>query len=56
MSKDIEEARQIWAKVAKENGWYTEPFYVQIWKDKEGNILDSVSCRGMTKDIILEEQ
>lgn len=51
----IEEHRKFWAKVAKENGWYKEPFYVQVWVDENGTITDSVSHRGMTDDIVAEE-
>lgn len=51
----IEEHRKFWAKVAKENGWYKEPFYVQVWVDKNGTITDSVSHRSMTEDIVVEE-
>ena len=27
--KDLEYHREHWAKVAKKNDWYTEPFYVE---------------------------
>ena len=39
----VEEARNIWSIVAKNNDWYVEPFHVQVWIDKNGEILDSVS-------------
>lgn len=52
--RDIEEARKFWSRIAKENGWFKNPFFVQIWVDKEGKIKDSVSFRGMTKDLIIE--
>jgi hypothetical protein len=51
--RTIEDCREIWAKVAKENDWYTEPFYVQVWVNHRGEITDSVSFRGMTEDIIV---
>lgn len=51
----IEGNREHWAKIAKANGWYKEPFYVQVWINEEGKILDSVSFGGMTKDIIVRE-
>ena len=50
--KTIEDARLFWAKIAKENGWYQEPFYVQVWLNEKGEVEDSVSSRGMTRDII----
>ena len=54
--KDVEKQRQLWAKVAKENGWYEEPFYIQIWYDKDnGEVKDSVSTRGLTQDILIGE-
>ena len=52
--KTIEQAREYWAKVAKGNGWYSEPFYVQVWQDKEGAIIDAVSFEGIERDIIVE--
>lgn len=51
--KDIEARRKTWAKVAKENNWFTDPFYIQVWVDKDGNIIDSVAFRDMTQDLIV---
>lgn len=52
---DLEKSRAFWAKVAKENGWYQEPFYVQVWVDPTtGLVKDSVSSRGMTQDVIVD--
>jgi len=49
----IEEHRAYWAEIARDNGWYTDPFYVQVWvRRKDGIILDSVSFAGMSGDII----
>ncbi len=57
MNKEIlEKHRQIWAKVAKENGWYQEPFYVQVWVDEQGDVLDSVSTRDLTQDLVIIEK
>ena len=55
-SLTIEQCRQFWAKVAKENGWYKEPFFVQVWVDDNGNITDSVSHRGLNQDYVLNEE
>ena len=52
--KTIEECRTFWAKMAKEYKWHTTPFYVQVWVNPQGKIIDSVSHRGMTKDIIIK--
>ena len=51
----IEQCRQFWAKIAKENGWYKEPFFVQVWVDANGDIIDSVSRLGLDRDYILDE-
>ncbi len=51
-SKIIERHRENWAEFARERNWYTEPFYIQIWVNKKGEILDSVSHREMKQDII----
>lgn len=48
----IEEKRQFWAEVAKNNGWYAEPFHVQVWLNEEGEVVDSISFRGLERDII----
>ena len=53
--KTIETQREFWAKIAKDNGWYKEPFYVQVWVNEEGEITDSVSHRDMTQDYIVQE-
>lgn len=54
LSENIEFHRAAWAKVAKDNGWYADPFYVQIWLEADGvTVKDSVSVVGMTADIII---
>jgi hypothetical protein len=55
VTKTIEDHRAIWAKVAKANGWYQEPFYVQVWRNGEGEITDSISSRILTTDVIVED-
>ena len=52
----IEEHRAVWAKLAKKNGWYTEPFYVQVWVDEYGEVIDSVSYKGITEDSIVVDE
>jgi hypothetical protein len=49
----VEERREFWAEVAKKNGWYSEPFFVQVWQNEAGEVWDSVSHQGLTEDIIL---
>ena len=55
LQTEIEKHRMFWADVAKENNWYTEPFYVQVWIDKNDDISDSVSHIGLTEDIVIKE-
>lgn len=52
----LEECREFWARVARENGWYKEPFFVQVWVDDSDDITDSVSHRGLDRDYILRDQ
>ena len=58
MTKDtedqIEKAREMWATLAKERGWYIDPFYIQAWVNEDGDVIDAVAFKGMTGDIILE--
>jgi hypothetical protein len=53
MHKDIETHRELWATIAKKNNWYTEPFFVQLWVNDSGDVLDSVAHGGMTHDVIV---
>jgi hypothetical protein len=53
--QDIEAARNHWATIARENNWYVEPFYIQVWVDEYNIIQDSVSTRNLTQDVILKE-
>ncbi len=48
----LEECREFWANVARKNGWYKQPFFVQVWVDSRGNVTDSVSFQGLTEDVI----
>ena len=55
--KTVEDHRAIWAEIAKKHGWYVEPFYIQTFQNEAGEIWDSVSSRGMTRDyIVIEEE
>jgi len=49
----LEEAREFWSKIAKEHGWYKEPFYVQAWINEDGSLDDAVSFQDLDQDIIL---
>lgn len=51
-SKIIERHRKNWAEFAREHKWYSEPFYIQIWVNKNGLIVESVSNLDMKQDII----
>lgn len=50
----IEEHRKWWAEIAKENGWYSQPFFIQVWVDSEGEVEDSVSYKGLDRDWVLD--
>ena len=50
----LEQHREFWAKIAKENGWYKEPFYIQVWTASDGKIVDSVAAKTMTQDVFVE--
>ncbi len=51
--KLIEEKRATWSTVAKQYGWYKDPFFVQIWINEDSIIEDSVSFEGLTHDIFI---
>lgn len=53
--QELEHHRQIWSKIAKQHNWYQEPFFIQAWVNENGNIVDSVSVRGLSKDYILSK-
>lgn len=53
-NSSLEFHRRHWKKVAKENGWDRDPFFVQIWIDKKGRIRDSVSYTILKRDIFLD--
>lgn len=55
-SEDVETHRNFWSDIAKKNNWHKEPFHVQVWHDKNGNITDSVSHQGMTQDFIVKDR
>jgi len=45
MSKYIEavkKARELWSRVASENGWSMDARGVTVWVDEEGNMTDSL--------------
>ena len=53
---ELESARALWKKVATENDWGSDPFYVQVWVDDTGLVQDSVAFKGMDHDIVLLEE
>ena len=54
-SQRLEECREFWANVARKNDWYKQPFFVQVWVDDDGTVIDSVSHQGLDRDYILDE-
>lgn len=55
LPQNIDKIREFWATVAKKNDWHTEPFFVQVWINKSGEITDSVSYPGLDRDYVLNE-
>jgi hypothetical protein len=53
--KEIEHHRKGWGEIAKKNGWYTEPFHIQVWVNSRGEITNSLSFVGLNKDFVLHE-
>lgn len=53
-SKELEKSRKTWATVAKNYNWFQTPFYIQVWVNTKGVIIDSVSFRGLKKDLIVD--
>ena len=51
--QDIEKARKFWAGIAKENGWYEEPFYVIVYVNQKNEVVDSVSHRNLSEDTVI---
>lgn len=49
----IEKERRYWARIAKANGWFAQPFCVIVWLDESGNVADSVSYEGLDRDLIM---
>lgn len=54
--EDLSKHRETWAALAKKNGWYTEPFFVQLWVSSKGSVVDSISFRGIEKDIFVSDR
>jgi hypothetical protein len=56
IANNIEAHREFWKNVAKENGWYREPFYIQVWTNKDGLITDSIYLpKDATMDFYAED-
>ncbi len=51
---EFDHQKTLWGSVAKNNNWYSEPFFIQVWVNKKGEIVDSVSVRGLDKDYVLD--
>lgn len=55
----IEDSRASWAEVAKKFDWYFEPFYIQVWIDEFGEVVDTVGHKGMQDsrgDILIADE
>ena len=54
--KEFDHHKTTWSAVAQNNNWYIEPFYIQVWVDSDGEIVDSVSVRGLEKDYVIDAE
>lgn len=55
----IEDSRESWAEIAKKFDWYFEPFYIQVWIDEFGEVVDTVGHKGMQEsrgDILIADE
>ena len=52
LNNDIETHRELWAQVAIEHDWYVDPFFVHVWIDENNEIVDSVSYKGLSRDVV----
>jgi hypothetical protein len=50
---ELEYNRNKWIAVARNNNWYVEPFFIQVWVHN-GEIVDAVSVRGLDKDYVID--
>lgn len=50
--EDYNKHKDFWANMAKKRGWYQEPFFIHIWVNGKGEIQDSVSYKGISKDYV----
>ena len=50
---ELEYHRNKWIAVARNNNWYVEPFFIQVWV-QNGEIVDAVSVRGLDKDYVID--
>lgn len=53
--RDLDHHKTTWSAVAQNNLWYTEPFFIQVWVNNRGEIVDSVSVRGLDKDYVFDQ-
>ena len=51
--KEFDHHKTTWSAVAQNNNWYVEPFYIQVWVHN-GEIVDSVSVRGLDRDYVID--
>lgn len=53
--EELEAARAFWTQVAERNDWLRTDLPVQVWVDKKGHVLDSVSYQTLKHDIIIRD-
>jgi hypothetical protein len=51
---EFDHHKTLWSGVAQNNNWYYEPFFIQVWVNKKGEIVDSVAVRGLEQDYVFD--
>lgn len=52
---DLEEHRKKWTQKAKQEGWPNkDDVKVQVWVDRRGRIVDSISFKELREDVLLK--
>ena len=52
--KEFDKNKKFWSGIAQKNNWYYEPFFIQVWVNKNGEVVNSVSVIGLDKDYVLD--
>lgn len=53
--KELEKHRDHWKKIAQKNGWFRVPFYIQVWINRSGRIVDSITHKELHSDLVFNQ-